>query len=244
MAKFQFTLRGALLFTALFALLLGIMSPMVRRIWDASRTTQCEKNMKQLLLAVHLYHDIHGCFPPAYIPDAHDLPKHSWRVLLLPHLGEDALYRRYRFDEPWNGPNNRQLADEMPEVFRCPLDSSKGFTTSYVAVVGSETVWPGATSKGINDITDGTTCTIMLVESAGSGIHWMEPRDISFDAAIRKTNMPGQPTIQSGHSAHGPTLGFADGTSTRHLSENDLSPKWLRSLLTIRGKEPVPGFYY
>ena len=47
--------------------------------------------MKQIGVALHNYHDAHGCFPPAYIADANGRPMHSWRILLLAFLSESAL---------------------------------------------------------------------------------------------------------------------------------------------------------
>jgi ABC-type antimicrobial peptide transport system permease subunit len=41
---------------------------------------------------------------------------HSWRVLILPFLEADLVYRQYNFDEPWDGPNNRLLMAQMPEA--------------------------------------------------------------------------------------------------------------------------------
>src|SRR4051794_16882060 len=62
----------------------------------AARRMQCQNNLKQLALAIHLYHDDLGCFPPPYIADSRGNPMHSWRVLLLPYMEQQALYNRYR----------------------------------------------------------------------------------------------------------------------------------------------------
>ena len=69
---------------------------------------------------------------------------HSWRVLLLPFLEQTPLYEKYRFDEPWNGPNNRKLADAIIAIYNCPSDDHGGTgntspMTNYVAIVGTET---------------------------------------------------------------------------------------------------------
>ena len=105
---------------------------------------------------------------------------HSWRILILPFLGRKDLYEQYRFDEPWNGPHNRVLAAQMPPVFCCPSERSPiPSQTSYLMAVG-----PGMFSDGPQSITrerlgrgNGASMTIMLIESAQSGVNWMEPRD-------------------------------------------------------------------
>ena len=58
--------------------------------------------------------------PPAALRDSGGLPLLSWRVLLLPYLGHNDLYRRFHLDEPWDGPHNKALLAEMPEVYAPP----------------------------------------------------------------------------------------------------------------------------
>ncbi len=130
--------------------------------------------MKQFGLALHNYHDKFGCFPPAYVADATGRPMHSWRVLILPFMEEAALYQQYRFDEPWDGPNNSKLANRIPEVYRCPTyershDRLKlsaphlALMTNYVAVVGVGTAFDGSASVGVRDIEDGTSNTVLVI---------------------------------------------------------------------------------
>ena len=48
-------------------------------------------------------------------------------------------------------------------------------------MVGPKTVWPGAKSRRVDEIRDGTGNTILLVEAHGLGVNWMEPKDLDFD---------------------------------------------------------------
>ncbi|PHR93508.1 MAG: hypothetical protein COA78_32740 [Blastopirellula sp.] len=146
---------------------------------------KCSRNLEQIGKALHNYHASHGSFPPAYLADDSGKPMHSWRVLLLPFMNEQALYKQYNFNEPWDGPNNIQLLDQMPEVYACPTSHShhQG-CSSYVAVLGPKTVWPGAASTSFAEITDGTEATLMLVEINESCTPWLEPKDISYEKAL------------------------------------------------------------
>ncbi|MFH1923215.1 MAG: DUF1559 domain-containing protein, partial [Planctomycetota bacterium] len=136
----------------------------------------CANNLKQIGLALHNYHDDHGCFPPAYIADEDGRPMHSWRVLILPYMEQGPLYDQYRFDEPWDGPNNRQLANIPVRYYACPRPGKQpSTTTNYVAIVGPDTAWPESNTTTVGDFTDGTSNTLLVVEVANSGIHWMEP---------------------------------------------------------------------
>ena len=223
-----------------------------------SRRAECNNNLKQLAVALHNYHDHYGCFPPAYVADEEGKPRHSWRVLLLPFLQEGALYDQYDFSQPWNGPNNRRLAGgaTMPLLYRCLSDRSgeSSATTSYVAVVGSDTAWPGERPRRLSEFRHPSN-TILLVEVKNSGIHWMEPRDLTVLEALRGINPRGKRGISSAHVFQrgyfvsrryaGVNVAFAD-CSVRYLLEG-FPPEMLGRLLSVAGEAtadidvPVPG---
>lgn len=112
-------------------------------------------------------------------------PWHSWRALILPFLEQEPLWKEYRLDEPWNGPNNSKLLKRRPDFFACHEFDGKFNVpknqTSYVAVVGSETAWPGPASIDVKQITDGTSNTVLVVEVKDAGIPWLAPIDLSFE---------------------------------------------------------------
>ncbi len=218
------------------ALVAGLFLPAVTRSREPARRSQCKTNLKQIGLALHQYHDKYGCFPPAYIADPEGRPMHSWRVLLLPYLDQMPLYKEYRFNEPWDGPNNSKLADKVPTVFYCPSESHGRIenVTSYVAVVGPGTIWPGSRSTKIADIRDGTSNTLMVVEIADSGIHWMEPRDLSSSQMAPTINAKSSQGISSPHIGCAHAV-FADGM-VRPIS-NQVAAGVIRALLTINGND-------
>jgi hypothetical protein len=75
--------------------------------------------------------------------------------LILPFLEQKALYDAYNFGEPWNGPNNGKLAHQIGSIYlRSGLEPDQAHTTSFVAVVGPETAWPGATPLSFNDLAE------------------------------------------------------------------------------------------
>jgi len=224
-------------------------------LWPANQgggpslRSMCLNNIKQVALALHEYHDDYGCFPPAYIADESGRPMHSWRVLILPYLDDQDLYEAYRFDETWDGPNNRKLHDVPLNygAFRCPTEDDVVplSDTNYLAVVGAETMWPGDRGISIPDVKDGTSTTIFVVEVHNSGIHWMEPRDLDFDTMSFAINDPQDITISSQHglgswnSGPGGANGaMADGSVLWFPAEKE--PGLIRSLLTAAGGESLP----
>ncbi|MFH1269122.1 MAG: DUF1559 domain-containing protein, partial [Planctomycetota bacterium] len=195
---------------------------------------------KQIGLAMHNYHDAYKCFPPAYIPDENGQPMHSWRVLILPFLDSSPLCDQYNFDEPWDGPGNRALADLMPGVYHCPSEPPSGAShTGYAMIVGPGTLFDGAEVTRFRDVLDGTSNTILFVEVSGAEIHWMEPRDLDLKAIRLRINNPAGPAIRSRHPG-GVNAAFCDG-SVHFLSET-IDPETLRLLITKADGNPVGRF--
>jgi len=161
----------------------------------------CVNRLKMIGHALQEYHAVHGRFPPAYIADSQGRPVHSWRVLILPYLGLESVYKAYNFGEPWNSPGNRKLAGEIDGAFRCPSNNSKAaLMTNYVVVVGDHTAFPGSRSVSRHDIPRDRD-VIMVVEIADSDIPWMEPRDLQFDSMSFQIDDPAKPSISSHHAS-------------------------------------------
>jgi hypothetical protein len=210
---------------------------------EAARCANCAGTLKIIAGAMLNYHDKYGCFPPAYIADKDGRPMHSWRVLIMPFLENQEFIDRYRFDEPWNSPHNRALADGIPHgmnpnypIYHCPSDrDSDKWDTSYVMVVGPRTISDGPTSTSREDFTDGISNTIMIVEMSESGIHWMEPRDLKFDEMSFRINDPDRRGIRSKHLG-GVNIVLCNMNS-RVVHEN-IDPEVLKGLLTRNGGDP------
>ncbi len=203
-------------------------------------TMQCHNHLRQIGLALKIYHHQYGSFPPAYLADANDKPLCSWRTLILPYIELGPLYREYALDEPWNGPCNRTLTDsDLHGAFRCPCKYiwRTPNTTNYVAVVGPHTAWPGTKGSKLEDFKDGPGNTILVVEIANSDIHWAEPCDLSVEELVTKINADRRHSLSSRHWPRGVNVLFADG-SVRYLPEN-LAPELLQALLTPDGGEKV-----
>jgi len=145
----------------------------------AAMNMSCKANLRAIGLALQSYHANYGCFPPAYTTDASGRPMHSWRALILPYAGEHALFKAYRLDEPWDGPNNSRLAGRMPAIYGCPAHSHPGYS-SYAVVVGPATAFPGPSCVSLSQIKD--LRASLVVELDDGGIPWLEPRDLRVPA--------------------------------------------------------------
>jgi hypothetical protein len=234
---------------------LAMLLPMIGAPREAARCSQCRMNLRRIGLAMNDYQQKYGCFPPAFVPDENGKPKHSWRVLILPFLGEDDLYKQYRFDEPWNGPHNKGLATQMPVVYSCPtwahdrvlrVDSS---LTSYAMIVGPHAISDGPTARRECDVKDGLENTIIVAECVGARINWLEPRDLDVGKMTFRIASPDDPqkgylvdisTSHRGRNQHEPAVAnvlLCDG-SVLSLPK-DIQPKLVQAMTTIDCGEPV-----
>jgi hypothetical protein len=190
------------------------------------RTSQ--NNLKQIALAFHNYHDTMGHFPNN-TTDKDDKPLLSWRVLILPYIEQDELYKSFKMDEPWDSENNKKLVEKMPALYASPRVTvkNKGFTV-YQGFAGEGSLFEPGKKIKIFNITDGTSNTILAVESS-QAVPWTKPADLPFD--IKKD----LPDIGKAYGSQ-PLAAICDG-SIRTLNLKTLTPDTFKAAITIAGGE-------
>jgi prepilin-type processing-associated H-X9-DG protein len=235
-------LGGVLVFGGILA---ALLLPAVQSAREAGRRAQCMNNLRQIGFAMHNYHDTYGTLPPAVIADENGRPMHSWRVAILPSMEQTPLHDMYDFDVPWDDPNNELLMGMPIMAYQCPSDppssgASSLSDTNYVMVVGKGTLG-GEPNEAVrfSDITDGTSNTILVIEVGGSGIPWMEPRDVTVEEAVTFITNPSASQFTQVHSG-GINVLLADG-SVRFISST-IDPGMLRALLTKDDGQNVGDF--
>lgn len=231
----------------LLLLVVGVflLLPAISPCREAARRIHCINHLKKIGIAMHAYHDKHGCFPPAYVADEQGRPMHGWRVLILPYLGERELYDEYDFTQPWDSPRNRALAANIPDCYRCPNDlKARDADTSYVMIVGPGTISDGPNSTTLEDFDegDGANCTIAVVEMSNSGINWLHPRDLNFECMSFIINDDYGRGIRSGHTEYHPVVQVLLADGSVHTLQADIDPELLRVLITVAGGEDLGNF--
>jgi prepilin-type N-terminal cleavage/methylation domain-containing protein len=233
--KRAFTLIELLVVIAIIGVLIGLLLPAVQAAREAARRMQCSNNLKQIGLALHNYADTYNnTFPPAYTTDKSGKPGLSWRVLILPYLEEQDLYKQFHLDEPWDSEHNKALVAKIPRVYVSPNYAGPPGRTNYLGIGGERGVLGGKNGVSFAQIIDGSSNTIMVVEASNaSAVEWTKPDPFVPDTANPTKGLTG---LRPG----GFNALFADA-SVRFIAEK-ITPQLLNALFTYNGGEAVGSF--
>lgn len=154
---------------------------------DEKARREALQRLKRVANAFWAYYEDYGEFPPAALVRKDGKALLSWRVLLLPYLGEENLFRAFQLTEPWDSAHNRKLLARMPAVF-APAGRPQGepHTTLWQVFTGPGTLFEGTGACQLHDIADGTSNTLLVVEAARP-VPWTSPEDLPYD---RKGPLP------------------------------------------------------
>ncbi|MGL6194599.1 MAG: DUF1559 domain-containing protein [Thermoguttaceae bacterium] len=203
------------------------------------KNTSCSNNLKQIMLAMHNFHDAQNCLP-YWMLDQSDKPVLSWRVQLLPYFEETALYDeiiQVYMNNPsakWDDDVYKPFHTRMPDTYWCPETSpedAKNGLTVYSAVVGEK----GSLRPGKRDtfarLADGTSNTIAVVELA-TPVNWMDPEgDVKYEIAAKGIGVDkdGVSAVHKIGNKKGVNVAMFDG-SVRFVPADVRAKDWANSL--------------
>lgn len=142
---------------------------------------QARQELRKLAISFFDYEDKYGYFPAV---DSSGDPKSargkglSWRVHLLPFLGQKELFEKFNLTEPWDSEHNKKLITQMPAIYG---KNPKGKTPVHV-FLGENTAFqmekPGRKYK---EFTDSRALTILVaVTGTDKSDFWTKPGGVKF----------------------------------------------------------------
>jgi hypothetical protein len=160
---------------------------MARKLLPQSRA-----NLQSILMALQSYENINKELPPPILFNKAGEPLLSWRVAILPFLGENELYNQFHLNEAWDSPHNIKLVAKMPKAYAVPGATSKEpGRTYYQAIAGLSTGWEVLVdadapkgARGLKIKEDALAQTVAVIEAADSVV-WTKPEDLEYSKATK-----------------------------------------------------------
>ena len=213
----------ALSMCACVPVMIGLLLPAVQNVRTAAARVNSQNNMKVIGLAMHNQESATGSLQGPFAPGATN-QDHSFRVGLLPYMGQDGLYKQIDLTQPWDSVKNAPLTGTSIKEFLDPANpASVGTATPYRLFVGPGAIFDGtAKMPTLMSITDGISNTIMAV-SATQTVPWAKPQELPYGPGVELPPLGSTPT------ADGFNALMADG-SVRYIRKT-IPNADLRSLI-------------
>lgn len=179
-----FTLVEMLVVIAIVGLLASVLLPAFNQVRQSAHRVQCSSNLRQIAMAMQMYHGVHDCLPQASF---YGTSFYSPFTAVLPFLEEGLVAEMYNSDRRYDDAENREVINQQIAIYRCPAmhlprhvpDTNPacdedGAPGSYAVNVGTNNPWIGPHNGSfqfasfgpltLRDIRDGTTHTILIGE--------------------------------------------------------------------------------
>lgn len=183
-----FSLVELLVVLAVIGVLVALLLPAVQQARETSRRMACTNNLKQLSLALHVYHDTFEVFP--YREGGSGQHQHNGGTLapyqrqsgfvgLLPYIEQSATANEVRLNgntvtpwddfQPWTITFNALLCPSSPQHVSNDVIADANYTFCAGDSFDTETLEPRGIfglvkHTSMADITDGTSNTLALSE--------------------------------------------------------------------------------
>jgi hypothetical protein len=165
----------------LLAGICALPAPAADDLPTAKQRLTSQNNLKQIVLAIINCSDTNNGSMPTDITDKDGKPLLSWRVAILPYVEEDALYKQFKLDEPWDSADNKKLIEKMPKLYAPVRGQAQAGSTFYQVFSGAGALFgPKQKPRFPASIPDGTSNTGLVFE-AGEPVTWTKPADLPFD---------------------------------------------------------------
>ncbi|GAB4136092.1 MAG: hypothetical protein Tsb009_02990 [Planctomycetaceae bacterium] len=238
------------------AVMVALLLPAVQQAREAARRSTSKNNLKNIGLAMHIYHETFGHLPQGLRPNAKLKPEKrlSWMVSILPYIEASPLYERLDLKQAWDAGQNKRWIQTQISSYQNPGYGSKvkPGDTHYVGIAGvgkgveflkrhnrKTGIFGYDRVTRIRDIKDGTSNTMMISEASKNFGPWAAGGKATIRALTKKPYINGPDGI-GGPFRGGCNVLFADG-SVKFISEK-IDSKLFEALSTVQGGEIVGDF--
>ena len=142
-----------------------------------------QRRLEQLRMLAGLfaeYHKQNGKFPTDIL-DATGKPLLSWRIPLLPLMGLDELYGKFKLDEPWDSETNMAAMSELPMVFH-PFVPEVALPKTVIRFFDSPGTPFANRDLKLEDVKYPHESLMFFVVSPTHAVEWTKPESLEFNA--------------------------------------------------------------
>lgn len=225
--RLKMTFVELLVVIAIVGTLAGLLIPPLGPSRESGRIFGCQDNLTTISQALLTKAEDEGRLPRVVELGGSREQFRSWRLSVLPGIGEQKMIDAYDRNEPWDSPKNLAAMNKSVAKFECLSDSPAvpgSPYTNYFAIIGPETAWPAERGLPLSEITDGRSRTILLLDVAGWDVPLSEPRDLTYDEAFNILVGNPRPSNRFATISYGPVAHHHPGSFGRFYKRGEALP--------------------
>jgi prepilin-type N-terminal cleavage/methylation domain-containing protein len=145
-----FTLVELLVVIAIIGVLVALLLPAIQAAREAARRTQCQSHLKQIGLAVQLFHDASRTLPPSRLPCHHG----TWASVIWPYLEQGTVASNWDKERSYHFQPEQNIRVQVP-LYLCPSRRSPPQLSESGDARAGVSHRPGAVSDYAASVGDG-----------------------------------------------------------------------------------------
>lgn len=161
----------------IIGILIALLLPAVQAAREAARRMQCQNNLKQIGLAIHMYHEAKNSLPVG----AYSAVWGTWIVGILPYIEQESLRDQYGDCGTYNTTNtsaywtHTTVVTQRISAYQCPSDEPQTLASTVNGVGISITKNNYAVNYGPTGfvVSSGDSFTISDAVSSVNGVQYL-----------------------------------------------------------------------
>lgn len=191
-SRAAFTLVELLVVVAIIGVLVALLLPAVQASRAAASRVDCQNRLKQVGLALLLYHDDQTEFPPGNLVveegicrgwgiAGRDYPSQdgaNWAIHLLPYLEQEVLHDQYDYNTFNESEINGPVVAARVDAYLCPVDTEAAQlqvpSRGPAADIGLNIPYMPGSYRGMSGSSEGA----YYLDSSSAGVYKHERRGV------------------------------------------------------------------